>query len=497
MKVVIGEKYYKETEYGAEILRVLTDSNPNMIKCSVNNSLSRIKISPERLAKEYIKITPHATIAFSIAKVGELEDVIIMVHRKEDIEHKKTFPYIVCRQCITDLFANTINPNYNNLITGFCVSEESLPEKVPMETILACDGMIESEMIAVYMNDNLQDILKMVKPKKYDTALYNLFVDHIRYKYKDKQKDYLSRDIVDGYSRTLKGLMQDNEFMYEFNRGFGIYPLTIDVSREELEKNSLSPYNTMVLSNVLLRWDWGVSSNFSINTPCIDILMQRLPVTISINVIEVLVSVPLGIGFGVICALKKNSIFDNVSQVVIIALIAIPSFVLISYLILIAYNSNGVIPPFWPKSTDPLGYRVAGYIIPVTALSIGSIAGYARFVRAELCEVLSSEYLLLARTKGLTRGQAILRHAFRNSMVPVLPAVIAEFIAILGGSMILENLYQIPGIGRLYIAAFQQRDYNLLMTDMAFYTIIGLMASIVVDLSYGFIDPRIRMGAKK
>ncbi len=251
------------------------------------------------------------------------------------------------------------------------------------------------------------------------------------------------------------------------------------------------------LSNVLLRWDWGVSSNFSINTPCIDILMQRLPVTISINVIAVLVSVPLGIGFGVICALKKNSIFDNVSQVVIIALIAIPSFVLISYLILIAYNSNGVIPPFWPKSTDPLGYRVAGYIIPVTALSIGSIAGYARFVRAELCEVLSSEYLLLARTKGLTRGQAILRHAFRNSMVPVLPAVIAEFIAILGGSMILENLYQIPGIGRLYIAAFQQRDYNLLMTDMAFYTIIGLMASIVVDLSYGFIDPRIRMGAKK
>lgn len=253
MKVVIGEKYYKETEYGAEILRVLTDSNPNMIKCSVNNSLSRIKISPERLAKEYIKITPHATIAFSIAKVGELEDVIIMVHRKEDIEHKKTFPYIVCRQCITDLFANTINPNYNNLITGFCVSEESLPEKVPMETILACDGMIESEMIAVYMNDNLQDILKMVKPKKYDTALYNLFVDHIRYKYKDKQKDYLSRNIVDGYSRTLKGLMQDNEFMYEFNRGFGIYPLTIDVSREELEKNSLSPYNAMVLSNVLLR----------------------------------------------------------------------------------------------------------------------------------------------------------------------------------------------------------------------------------------------------
>lgn len=251
------------------------------------------------------------------------------------------------------------------------------------------------------------------------------------------------------------------------------------------------------LSNIFLRWDWGTSSNYAIGRTTISIIMERLPVTISINIISVIFSVPLGIGFGVICALKKNSIFDNVSQVVMIALIAIPGFVLISYLILFAYNSNGALPPFWPSDSAPLATKISGYIIPVLALSIGSIAGYGRFVRAELCEVLSSEYLLLARTKGLTRGQAILRHAFRNSMVPVLPSVVAEFIAILGGSMILESLYQIPGVGRLYIAAFQQNDYNLLMTDMAFYTIIGLLASIIVDLSYGFIDPRIRMGAKK
>ena len=82
-------------------------------------------------------------------------------------------------------------------------------------------------------------------------------------------------------------------------------------------------------------------------------------------------------------------------------------------------------------------------------------------------------------------------------MVPVLPSIVSEFIAILGGSMILENLYQIPGVGQLYMAAFNSKDYDLLMTDMAFYTIIGLLSSIIVDLSYGFIDPRIRMGAKK
>lgn len=250
------------------------------------------------------------------------------------------------------------------------------------------------------------------------------------------------------------------------------------------------------MGNILTKWDWGTSSEFSLNTSTISILLQRLPTTISINVVSLLVSVPLGIGFGVLCALKKGSWFDTISQFVIMAFISIPSFVLISYLIMGAYSTDWL-PPFWPQVTDPAWKKAAGYIIPVTALSIGSIAGYARFVRAELCEVLSSEYLLLARTKGLTRGQAILRHAFRNSMVPVLPSIVSEFIAILGGSMILENLYQIDGVGRLYLTAFQMKDYALLMTDMAFYTVIGLVASIVVDLSYGFIDPRIRMGAKK
>ena len=250
------------------------------------------------------------------------------------------------------------------------------------------------------------------------------------------------------------------------------------------------------IGNIITKWDWGTSSAFSINTPTINIILDRLPTTIGINIISVLISVPLGIGFGVLCALKKGSLFDTISQFIIMALISIPGFVLISYLIMGAYTTTRL-PPFWPQITDPISRRIAGYIIPVTALSIGSIAGYARFVRAELCEVLSSEYLLLARTKGLTRGQAIMRHAFRNSMVPVLPTIVSEFIAILGGSMILENLYQINGVGRLYISAFQSKDYALLMTDMAFYTVIGLAASIVVDLSYGFIDPRIRMGAKK
>lgn len=250
------------------------------------------------------------------------------------------------------------------------------------------------------------------------------------------------------------------------------------------------------LANIFTKWDWGVSIAYDLGRDCIDILVSRLPTTIIINVASVIISVPLGIGFGVICALKKGSLFDNISQLIIMIFISIPGFVLISYLISWSYSIDWL-PSLWPTAADPAPYRAAGYIIPVIVLSIGSIFGYARFVRAELCEVLQSEYLLLARTKGLTKRQAIMRHAFRNSMVPVLPSVVAEFISILGGSMILENLYQIPGVGQLYMAAFTVKDYSLLMVDMAFYTIIGLLSAIVVDLSYGFIDPRIRMGAKK
>ncbi len=250
------------------------------------------------------------------------------------------------------------------------------------------------------------------------------------------------------------------------------------------------------ISGILTRWDWGKALFVEDGLPAMNVLLSRLPTTVSVNVVSVFFSVPLGIGLGVLCALKKDSIFDNIVQVLIMVIIAIPSFVLISYCILLAYSTDWL-PPYFQGNSIDTGRRIASYIIPVFILSIGSLCGYARFVRAELCEVLESDYLLLARTKGLTRRQAITRHAFRNAMVPVLPSVVSEFVAILGGSMILENLYQINGVGRLYMDAFQAKDYSVLMADMSFYTVIGLLASIIVDLSYGFIDPRIRMGAKK
>jgi ABC-type dipeptide/oligopeptide/nickel transport system permease component len=147
--------------------------------------------------------------------------------------------------------------------------------------------------------------------------------------------------------------------------------------------------------------------------------------------------------------------------------------------------------------TDYFTWEMFRSMLPaVFALSLGSIAGYARYTRAELSEVLTGEFMLLARTKGLTKGQAIYRHAMRNSMVVIFPSILSEFISVLSGSLIIESMFSIPGVGGLYLNSINFQAYDFFMLLSGFYTLVGLTAGIVIDISYGFIDPRIRMGAK-
>ena len=251
------------------------------------------------------------------------------------------------------------------------------------------------------------------------------------------------------------------------------------------------------LTNIITEWDWGVSSHIQMGVSAGSIIANQIPYTVKINIFATLISVPLGILLGIIAALNKNKPIDHFLSTAVMIMTSIPSFVLITFLLLIFCYTNQILPSQWPADSAPDQVKVLGFILPVCCLSFGSIAGYCRFVRAELCEVMSSEYLLLARTKGLTKRQAILRHALRNAMVPIVPSILAEVIGLLGGSMILENLYGIPGIGRLYTTALTSKDYNVLFVDMAVFTTISLVAGVVLDISYGFIDPRIRMGAKK
>ena len=251
------------------------------------------------------------------------------------------------------------------------------------------------------------------------------------------------------------------------------------------------------LKNIVTKWDWGYSKSYQPNVSAGVIISQRIGYSMRLNVIAALISIPSGILLGIWAALKKNTMTDHLISTMVMVFISIPSFVLITFVLRIFAYRLGWLPSSWPADTATLATKVKGYIIPVACLAFGPICGYCRQVRAELCEVLESDYLLLARTKGLTRRQAIVRHALKNSMVPIFPSILAEILFIFGGSMILEQLYSIPGIGRLFVVSMNYKDWDILFVDMAIFTTFGLLAGILLDLSYGFVDPRIRMGAKK
>ena len=253
----------------------------------------------------------------------------------------------------------------------------------------------------------------------------------------------------------------------------------------------------MYLKNIFLYGNFGVGEQMYTGQSVAKIFVSKLPPTILVNVYSTILSVPLGIGLGIFAALKKNKWQDHVVSTGVMIIVSVPSYIyafLVQYLLCFKL---GWFPFLMEPSTDYLSWNMFVSLFPaVLCLSFGSIAGYARFTRAELTEVLTSEFMLLARTKGLTRGQATVRHALRNAMVPIFPSIISEFISVLSGSLVIESIFAIPGVGGLYVTAINSQDYNFFMLISAFYTLIGLAAGILVDISYGFIDPRIRMGAR-
>lgn len=256
----------------------------------------------------------------------------------------------------------------------------------------------------------------------------------------------------------------------------------------------------LFLKNVILYWDWGVGEQMYEALNVWDVLLQKLPYTITVNLYSILLAIPLGLGFGIYAALKKNKWQDHVVSTVVVVFISVPSYVyafIVQYLF--CYKLGWF--PLTVESLDTVAFfsgRMIRSMMPaVLSLSFGVIAGLTRYTRAELSEVLTSDFMLLARTKGLTKAQATYRHALRNAMVVILPMIIGEFIGILGGSLIIEKIFSIPGVGNLYLTAINVRDYNFFMALTVFYTFISLASGIIIDISYGIIDPRIRMGSKK
>ena len=252
------------------------------------------------------------------------------------------------------------------------------------------------------------------------------------------------------------------------------------------------------LKDIFTEFDWGVSDKLYFGQDVAKIFLSKLPPTIFVNLYSIIISIPIGIALGIWAALRKNTWIDYTISTGVMIVISVPSFV---FAFLIQYFLSyklGWFPFLMKEGTDWLTWPMFVSMLPATlSLCFGTIAGFTRTTRAELTEVLTSEFMLLARTKGLTKAQATIRHAMKNCAVVILPAIFSSFIGIMSGSLVIEKIFSVPGIGQLYLNSINGRDYNLFMIDTVFYTVVGLLAGIVVDVSYGFIDPRIRMGSKK
>ena len=251
------------------------------------------------------------------------------------------------------------------------------------------------------------------------------------------------------------------------------------------------------MEGIITGLDFGISVKLRPGLDVWGIIVSRLPPTMLINFISLFISIPLGLIFGIIAALKRNTWIDTVISVFVILFISVPSFVFASLLQYVLTFIFPIFPTLYESTATTFGQMMHSLTLPIVALSLSPIATLTRYLRGELIENISSEYILLARTKGLTRAQAIVRHAFRNSMMPITSTLVSLITGIMGGSLVVESMFAIPGTGGMLVKSIFAGDHFLTVAILIFYSAISLTTILEVDLSYSLIDPRVRVGGGK
>lgn len=240
-----------------------------------------------------------------------------------------------------------------------------------------------------------------------------------------------------------------------------------------------------VMSNIL-RLDFGNSLKYE-NETVNDILRRTLPVSAAIGTCAYLLALLVGTTLGTIAALKQNSKFDYAAMGLSMLGISMPNFVLGPILVLIFSLSLYWLPPArWG------GFPSWNMLLPVLTLSAIYMAYIARLTRAGMLEVLRSDYIRTARAKGLTERQVVMRHALRGGLLPVVSFTGPALAILITGTVVVERIYALPGLGTYFINANLNRDEPLILGIVAFTSILVLVFNLLVDIAYGFIDPRIR-----
>ena len=238
----------------------------------------------------------------------------------------------------------------------------------------------------------------------------------------------------------------------------------------------------------MLRGDFGVSyaisKNMSINT----LLKTRLPVSLRVGAQAAVLGALVGLLLGIVAAVKKGSVWDTIATIISVLGVSVPSYVFaLGLAYFVGFKAKWL--PLLYSMDDPL----ISSIMPSIALCMFTIASIARFTRSEMLEVLHSDYMLFAESKGLSQRQLILHHALRNSLIPVVTVLGPLIVGLMTGSLVVEKIFSVPGIGSLLVMAIQSNDYNVTIALTFIYSLLYIVVMLFVDILYGLIDPRIRL----
>jgi oligopeptide transport system permease protein len=236
----------------------------------------------------------------------------------------------------------------------------------------------------------------------------------------------------------------------------------------------------------LLRGDLGPSLYYSDHSVA-ELIREGLPVSLRLGAAAMLLALVLGIGVGVAAATRRGEGADHALMLVSMVGISIPNFVVAPFLVLVFAVWLG----WLPAGGQPSGI---GMVLPVVALALPQLAYVARLTRASLLEVLGSSYIHAARARGVPEHLILARHALRPALLPVVSYLGPAAAAVLTGSVVIEEIFGLPGVGKYFVQAALNRDYFLVLGVVVFYGALIVLANLVVDLAYGWLDPRVRHG---
>lgn len=239
----------------------------------------------------------------------------------------------------------------------------------------------------------------------------------------------------------------------------------------------------------LLKGDMGLSFYYQ-DRPVSNIIVDRIGPSALLGIQALIIGTAVGLILGLIAAFKHNSMWDYITMLIAVLGISIPNFVFAALLQYFVGLKWGVLPiAYWESYQST--------ILPTIALAIGVVAVVARFTRNEMLEVLGQDYIMTAKAKGLSSRNIIIHHAVRNAMIPVLTVLGPVVVSLITGSLVIEQVFSIPGIGSLFVESIKVNDYSMIMGVTLLFSVLFVFMVLIIDLLYGLIDPRIRLAGGK